>query len=131
MTRREESVAFQGNKTIAEYAALAELAEGFGFGGIGVYADLGFQPAIVPLLTIARHTKRVRIRAISSPRFGAIFAPRRASFGLQRPPDAGGGAVAGGRTNGLLKTCGLPVDPTTAHGPRSGVRREVMKLPWG
>ena len=45
-------VAFQGNKTVAEYAALAELAEGFGFDGISVYADLGFQPAIVPLLTM-------------------------------------------------------------------------------
>src|SRR5262245_35108874 len=59
--RREVSVAFQGNKTVGEYAALAELVEGLGFDGISVYADLGFQPAIVPLLTIAQHTKRVRI----------------------------------------------------------------------
>ncbi len=58
---REVSVAFQGNKKVPEYTALAELAEGLGFDGIGVYADLGFQPAIVPLLTIARHTRRVRI----------------------------------------------------------------------
>jgi 5,10-methylenetetrahydromethanopterin reductase len=57
----EVSVAFQGNKTVAEYGALAELAEGLGFDGISVYADLGFQPAIVPLLTIAQHTRRVRI----------------------------------------------------------------------
>src|SRR5215216_4352531 len=57
----EVSVAFQGNKTVAEYGALAELAEGLGFDGIGVYADLGFQPAIVPLLTIAQHTNRLRI----------------------------------------------------------------------
>ncbi|HEY7036509.1 MAG TPA: LLM class flavin-dependent oxidoreductase [Thermomicrobiales bacterium] len=62
MTRRREvSVAFQGNKTLAEYAALAELAEHLGFDAVGVYADLGFQPAIVPLLAMARATRRVRL----------------------------------------------------------------------
>jgi 5,10-methylenetetrahydromethanopterin reductase len=59
--RREISVAFQGDKTVAEYAALAELAEDLGFDAVSVYADLGFQPAIVPLLTMARATRRLRI----------------------------------------------------------------------
>jgi 5,10-methylenetetrahydromethanopterin reductase len=58
---RAVTVAFQGNKTVAEYAALAELAEGLGFDGISVYADLGFQPAIVPLLAMAQRTRRVRL----------------------------------------------------------------------
>lgn len=62
MTRqREIAVAFQGNKTLAEYAELAGLAARFKFDAISVYADLGFQPAIVPLMTIAQHTKRIRL----------------------------------------------------------------------
>src|SRR5215212_7199614 len=59
--RREVSIALQGNKTLADYAALARLAEDLGFDGVSVYADLGFQPAIGPLLAIAQSTQRVRI----------------------------------------------------------------------
>jgi 5,10-methylenetetrahydromethanopterin reductase len=61
MPPRALSVAFQANKTIAEYAALAELAESLGFDAISVYADLGFQPAIVPLLAMARTTRRIHL----------------------------------------------------------------------
>ncbi len=57
----ELSIAFQGNKRYEEYAALGALAEELGFDAISVYADLGFQPAIVPLLAIARATTRVRL----------------------------------------------------------------------
>jgi len=57
----ELSIAFQGNKQYEEYAALGALAEELGFDAISVYADLGFQPAIVPLLAIARATSRIRI----------------------------------------------------------------------
>ena len=59
--RRAVTVAFQGNKTAADYAALAALAEDLGFDGVSVYADLGFQPAIFPLLTMAGRTRRVRL----------------------------------------------------------------------
>ncbi len=61
MGRGSVSVAFQGNKTAEEYAALARLSEDLGFDGVSVYADLGFQPAIVPLLATARATTRVRL----------------------------------------------------------------------
>ncbi len=61
MGRGSVSVAFQGNKTAEEYAALARLSEDLGFDGVSVYADLGFQPAIVPLLAMARATTRVRL----------------------------------------------------------------------
>ena len=57
----ELSIAFQGNKRYEEYAALGALAELLGFDAVSVYADLGFQPAIVPLLAIARATSRVRL----------------------------------------------------------------------
>ena len=58
---RELSVAFQGDKPLAAYGPLAERAEAGGFDVISVYADLGFLPAIGPLLEIARATGRVRI----------------------------------------------------------------------
>ncbi|MDP9370534.1 MAG: LLM class flavin-dependent oxidoreductase [Chloroflexota bacterium] len=61
MGRRAVSVAFQGDKTAEEYASLARLAEELGFDAVSVYADLGFQPAIVPLLAMARATTRVRL----------------------------------------------------------------------
>lgn len=57
----ELSIAFQGNKQYEEYAALGALAEELGFDAISVYADLGFQSAIVPLLAIARATSRIRL----------------------------------------------------------------------
>ncbi len=61
MGRTAVSVAFQGDKTAKEYASLARLAEDLGFDAISVYADLGFQPAIVPLLAMAQATTRVRL----------------------------------------------------------------------
>ena len=56
---RQVSLAFQGNKPPGTYADLAALAEALGFDGLSVYADLGFQPAIAPLLEMAEGTNRV------------------------------------------------------------------------
>lgn len=61
MSQGAVSVAFQGDKSVGAYAALARLAEDLGFDGVSVYADLGFQPAIVPLLAMASATTRVRL----------------------------------------------------------------------
>lgn len=61
MDWRAVSVAFQGDKAPGAYGALARLAEDLGFDGVSVYADLGFQPAIVPLLEMAHATSRVRL----------------------------------------------------------------------
>lgn len=58
---RQVSIALQGDRTAAEYAALARIAEEAGFDAVSVYADLGFQPAIGPLLAIARATSRIRV----------------------------------------------------------------------
>jgi 5,10-methylenetetrahydromethanopterin reductase len=57
----ELSVAFQGDKSWEDYQRLGALAESLGFDIVSVYADLGFQPAIAPLLAIARSTRRVRL----------------------------------------------------------------------
>jgi 5,10-methylenetetrahydromethanopterin reductase len=59
--RRSMSIAFQTDKPIAAYGALATAAEAYGFDAVTVYNDLLYQPAWLPLLEIARHTTRVRV----------------------------------------------------------------------
>lgn len=61
MTRRELSIAFQTNKTPAEYTALAALADELGFDAITVYNDAPFHPAYAALLLMAPHIKRARL----------------------------------------------------------------------
>lgn len=58
---RRVSIALQGNKSHREYAALARLVEDLGFDMLSVYADLGFQPAIGPLIAAAEATSRIAI----------------------------------------------------------------------
>ena len=58
---RRISVAFQTDKPLSAYGALAEIVEGYGFEGVSVYNDMLYQPAWLPLLEIARATRRVRI----------------------------------------------------------------------
>lgn len=55
------SLGFQTDKTVDEYAALAMMAETYGFDGVSVFSDLFYQPAIGPLLAMAQHTTRIRL----------------------------------------------------------------------
>jgi 5,10-methylenetetrahydromethanopterin reductase len=59
MTRHPISIAFQTDKPLSAYGTLAQAAETYGFDGVSVYNDLLYQPAWLPLLEIARHTRRV------------------------------------------------------------------------
>ena len=61
MQRREVSVAFQSNKSAAEYAALARQVEEYGFDALSVYGDLMFQPPIGALIVMAQATTRIRL----------------------------------------------------------------------
>ena len=61
MQKPEISIAFQTDKPLAAYGPLAATAEAYGFDGITVYNDMLYQPAWLPLLEVARATKRVRI----------------------------------------------------------------------
>ncbi len=58
---REISIAFQTDKPLAAYGPLAETAEAYGFDGVTVYNDMLYQPAWLPLLEMARATRRVRL----------------------------------------------------------------------
>ena len=55
------SISFQTDKPLRVYAELAKKAEEYGFDVITVYNDLFFQPAWLPLMEIARHTRRARV----------------------------------------------------------------------
>ncbi|MGE5689837.1 MAG: LLM class flavin-dependent oxidoreductase [Pseudomonadota bacterium] len=57
----ELGLGLQSDKAPDEYVALARLAESGGFDVVSVYHDLLFQPAIAPLLLMARETERVRL----------------------------------------------------------------------
>ncbi len=55
------SIAFQTDKPLTAYGTLAAIVENYGFDGLTVYNDLLYQPAWLPLLEIARHTRRLRL----------------------------------------------------------------------
>ncbi len=58
---RAVTLAFQTDKTTDEFARLGMMAEAFGFDGVSMYGDLGYQPPILPLLVIAKHTNHLRL----------------------------------------------------------------------
>jgi 5,10-methylenetetrahydromethanopterin reductase len=55
------SIAFQTDQPLSAYGPLAAAAEAYGFDAVSVYNDLLYQPAWLPLLEMARHTRRVRL----------------------------------------------------------------------
>ncbi len=61
--RIEIGIGLQSDKTTAEYAELAKLAERGGVDVITVYGDLFYQPPIFPLLDMARVTSTARLGA--------------------------------------------------------------------
>jgi 5,10-methylenetetrahydromethanopterin reductase len=61
VSARRISIAFQTDKPLAAYGPLAAAAERHGFDTVSVYNDLLYQPAWLPLLEMARHTRRVLI----------------------------------------------------------------------
>jgi 5,10-methylenetetrahydromethanopterin reductase len=58
---RRFGIGLRGNLAPGEYAALARLAERLDFDVVSVFHDLGDQPAMVPLLEVAKATRRVAI----------------------------------------------------------------------
>ena len=61
MSARRVSIAFQTDLPLAAYGPLAATAEAHGFDVVSVYNDLLYQPAWLPLLEIARATRRVAL----------------------------------------------------------------------
>jgi 5,10-methylenetetrahydromethanopterin reductase len=65
--RREISVAFQTNKSAAEYVALARLVDTYAFDRITVYCDAPFQPSYGPLLLMAPLLRRAMLGPAAVP----------------------------------------------------------------
>lgn len=61
MRCREIGLGIQADKPLADYRAIATLAEECGIDVLSVFADLWFQPPVVALLEMARVTERVRL----------------------------------------------------------------------
>jgi len=57
----EVGLGLQSDKQPAEYEAIARRAEAAGIDVLSVYHDLFYQPAIAPLLLMARVTERIRL----------------------------------------------------------------------
>jgi 5,10-methylenetetrahydromethanopterin reductase len=74
MNTHQLSIAFQTEKTPAEYIALAKLVDQYRFDVISVYCDLPYHPSFGPLLLMAPHIKEARIgpAAISPARFHPV-----------------------------------------------------------
>lgn len=60
-TRREISIAFQTDKSAAQYVALAKLVDDYDFDAVSVYNDAPFQPGFAALLLMAPHVRRARL----------------------------------------------------------------------
>jgi 5,10-methylenetetrahydromethanopterin reductase len=58
---REFGLGVQGNLSPEEYARLAQRAERYGFDVFSVFSDLGYQPAMVPLVIAAQNSERLRL----------------------------------------------------------------------
>ena len=58
---RETSIAFQTDKTPAEYRALGQLVNRYAFDMVSVYSDLPYQPSFGPLLLMAPYLQRARL----------------------------------------------------------------------
>lgn len=61
MSEQKITIAFQTDKPLSAYGALAAAAEKYGFDGVTVYNDLLYQPPWLPLLEMAKATHRVQI----------------------------------------------------------------------
>jgi len=59
--KREISIAFQTDKTAAEYVALAKRVNQYDFDAVSVYCDLPFHTPYAPLMLMAPHLERARV----------------------------------------------------------------------
>jgi 5,10-methylenetetrahydromethanopterin reductase len=58
---KQISIAFQTDKPITAYGALAATVEAYGFDVVSVYNDMLYQPSWLPLLMMAQNTSHIRL----------------------------------------------------------------------
>ncbi len=59
--KHEISIAFQTDKTAAQYIALAQFVNPYDFDAVSVYCDAPYHPPYAPLMLMAPHIERARI----------------------------------------------------------------------
>ncbi len=108
------SIAFQTDKPISAYGALAAQAEAYGFDGVSLYNDMLYQPPWLPLLEMARATTRVRLGPAAVNPF--LYHPIAIAGDLALLDEASGGRAYLGMTRGAwLDFVGIePARPVTA-----------------
>jgi 5,10-methylenetetrahydromethanopterin reductase len=67
MTHHEISIAFQTDKSAAQYRALAQLVNQYDFDVVSVYCDLPYHPGFAAALLMASHLQRARIGVAANP----------------------------------------------------------------
>lgn len=61
------SIAFQTDKSAAQYIALAKLVNQYDFDVVTVYCDLPYHPPFAPLMLMAPHTERAQVGVAAIP----------------------------------------------------------------
>lgn len=67
MTRHEISIAFQTDKTAAQYMALAKLVNEYDFDAVSVYCDAPYHPGYGALMLMTPHIRRARVGVAALP----------------------------------------------------------------
>lgn len=65
--KREISIAFQTDKSAAQYVALAKMVNQYDFDAVSVYCDLPYHPPYAPLMLMAPHIQRARLGVAANP----------------------------------------------------------------
>lgn len=120
------SIAFQTNKPISVYGPLAEAAESYGFDAVSVYNDMLYQPAWLPLLEMARHTRRVKLGVAAANPFTCHPLTMAGNIALIDEASQGR-AYLGLARGGWLGFVGLePTRPVTALREAFGCIRHLL-----
>ncbi len=106
MTDREISIAFQTNKSAAQYIKIAKLVNQYDFDAVSVYCDAPYHPSYGPLLLMAPHIKRARIgpAAVSPSRIHPIDIASQSALLAQVAP---GGTYIGIARGAWLEAHGI------------------------
>ena len=124
---RELGLGLQGDKRPGAYAALARRAEEAGFDVVTVFNDLFFQPALPPLLEIARATERVRVGPSALNPF-TTHPVEIAGQIAALDAESGGRAFLGLAAGAWLDRLGLDTAPVADGDPRDvGDRRAAAR----
>lgn len=123
MKPRQVSIAFQTDKSPAEYIGLAKLVNLYDFDIVSVYCDAPFHPSYGPLLLMAPHIERARLgpAAVSPFRIHPIDIAANTALLAQAAP---GGAYIGLARGAWLAEHGIQ-EP---HRPLRAIREAITVI---